>query len=131
MTQKKLPIVVVEDNEMSQQLLKFQLNCIGFENVIVLSNGEDAIKWLSKNECLIVLADCQMPKMDGFEMTAIIREEEKQTGRRLNIIAITSSDMSDDRERCFKAGMDDYLSKPTQIEKIRKILTQWISEIKE
>lgn len=126
MIKKRLPIVVVEDNEMNQQLLRFQLKRIGFDEVVVLPNGEDAIAWLSKNECLIVLADCQMPKMDGYEMTKRIRQEEKMTGRHLSIIAITASAMDNDRARCFESGMDDYLSKPTQIATIKKILNQWI-----
>ncbi|MEB0010071.1 response regulator [Glaciimonas sp. Gout2] len=126
MIKNRLPIVVVEDNEMNQQLLRFQLKRIGFDEVVVLQNGEDAIAWLSKNECLIVLADCQMPKMDGYEMTKRIRQEEKMTGRHLSIIAITASAMDDDRARCFESGMDDYLSKPTQIATIQRILSQWI-----
>ncbi|MDY7547898.1 response regulator [Glaciimonas sp. GNP009] len=126
MIKNRLPIVVVEDNEMNQQLLRFQLKRIGFDEVVVLQNGEDAIDWLSKNECLIVLADCQMPKMDGYEMTKRIRQEEKMTGRHLSIIAITASAMDDDRARCFESGMDDYLSKPTQIATIQRILSQWI-----
>lgn len=128
---KRLPIVVVEDNEMNQQLLSFQLKRIGFDHVIVLSNGEDAIDWLSKNECLIVLADCQLPKMDGYEMTAKIRQDEKITGRHLTIIAITASAMEDDKARCFESGMDDYLSKPTQIAMIKNVLARWVPEDKE
>lgn len=131
MIKKRHPIVVVEDNEMNQQLLSFQLKHIGFDHVIVLSNGEDAIDWLSKNECLIVLADCQMPKMDGYEMTMRIRQDEKITGRHLTIIAITASAAEDDKALCFASGMDDYLCKPTQIAMIKTVLSRWIREDKE
>ena len=125
---KQLPIVVVEDNEMSQQLIVHQLKRIGLVDVKVLSNGADAIAWLSNNECAVVLADCQMPTMDGYEMARRIRQAEKLTGKHVNIIAITAGAMDADKALCFEAGMDGYLSKPTQIATIREALAPWIPE---
>ncbi|KAF3998172.1 CheY-like chemotaxis protein [Glaciimonas immobilis] len=114
---------------MNQQLLVFQLKRIGFEKIIVLQDGESALTWLSKNECLVLFADCQMPNMDGYEMTREIRREEKMTGRHLPIIAITASATESDKALCFASGMDDYLPKPTQIAAIRRIVACLIAKV--
>lgn len=121
-----LPVLVVEDNEMNQQLVLRQLQRVGFPNVALVDNGADALAWLDQNECLLVIADCQMPGMDGYEMTRRIREREKASGKHLHIIALTASVMDDDRERCANAGMDAHLSKPLQMATLREILKPWL-----
>ena len=126
MNEKPLPVLVVEDNEMNQQLVLRQLQRIGFAQVALVGNGIDALAWLEQHECLFVIADCQMPVMDGYEMTRQIREREKATGQHLHIIALTASVMDEDRERCAEAGMDDHISKPTQIATLRTVLEQWL-----
>ena len=76
-------------------------------------------------DCLFM--DCQMPDMDGYAATALIRQREVQTGQRVPIIALTASAMSSDRERCLAAGMDDYLSKPAQAQDLVTMLRKWTS----
>jgi two-component system sensor histidine kinase/response regulator len=126
MTENTLPILVVEDNEMNQHLILRQLQRVGFAHVALVGNGVDALAWLEKNQCLLIIADCQMPLMDGYEMTRQIRVREKATGQHLHIIALTASVMDDDRERCAAAGMDGYISKPTQISNLQEILQKWL-----
>ena len=124
-----MPIVVVEDNEMSQHLIAFQLKRIGFDQVTLFANGVDAMHWLSENECALLLTDCQMPQMSGFEVTRRIREQEKLTGAHLAIIAITASAMEQDKALCLEAGMDGYLAKPIQMAAIRAALAPWLQEV--
>ena len=128
MIKTRCPIVLVEDNEMSQRLIEFQLKRIGFDQVKVLDNGADAIAWLADNECALLLTDCQMPRMGGYEMTRLIREREKVTGAHLAIIAITASAMAQDKAQCIAAGMDGYLSKPIQMMAIREALAPWLPQ---
>ena len=126
MSENTLPVLVVEDNEMNQQLVLRQLQRVGFAHVALVGNGNDALAWLEQHQCLFVIADCQMPGMDGYEMTRRIREREKATGEHLYIIALTASVMDEDRERCADAGMDGHISKPTQIATLRAVLEQWL-----
>ncbi len=126
MSAQALPVLVVEDNEMNQQLLLRQLQRIGLSNVVLAANGAEALAWLEQKSCLFVIADCQMPEMDGYEMTRQIRLRERVTGEHLHIIALTASVMDDDRERCALAGMDSHISKPTQIAVLREKLQQWL-----
>jgi two-component system sensor histidine kinase/response regulator len=128
MMKKRFPIALVEDNEMSQRLIEFQLKRIGFDQVKVLDNAVDAIAWLAENDCALLLTDCQMPRMSGYELTRLIREREKVTGAHLAIIAITASAMEDDKALCIEAGMDGYLPKPIQMLAIRTALAPWLSE---
>jgi CheY-like chemotaxis protein len=72
--------------------------------------------------------DCQLPEMDGFEATRAIREQEKESGRHIPVIAVTAHAMKGDRERCLSAGMDDYISKPVNIETLREVIAKWISD---
>lgn len=126
MTENPLPVLVVEDNEMNQHLILRQLQRVGFAHVALVGNGVDALDWLEKNQCMFIIADCQMPVMDGYEMTRQIRLREKATGQHLHIIALTASVMDDDRERCAAAGMDGHISKPTQIATLQEILQKWL-----
>ena len=80
--------------------------------VMVVANGRDAVLMLEEQEFDLVLMDVQMPEMDGFEATSVIREKEAATHKHIPIIAMTAHAMKGDRERCLAAGMDGYIAKP-------------------
>jgi len=93
--------------------------------VLLANNGREALEALHRQDFDLVLMDIQMPEMDGLEAAAAIRQEERRTGERVPIVAMTAHAMSGDRERILAAGMDDYLSKPIDIkclmETIRRV----------
>ena len=123
-------ILVVEDNEVN---LEYIVNLLKTFNVriITANNGKEAIEVLKKEKVDLVFMDCQMPEMDGFKATEIIRKLEKQgklPSKYTPIIALTAYALQGDREKCISSGMDDYISKPFNIQDIRKIIFKWICE---
>jgi CheY-like chemotaxis protein len=112
---RKLQILLAEDNAVNQQLAVRLLGKRG-HIVTVVPNGSEAVALAKKSRFDMVLMDVQMPEMDGFEATAVIRKEEESTGKHLPIIAMTAYAMEGDRERCLAAGMDGYIGKPIQAE---------------
>ncbi len=123
-------ILLAEDNLINQKVAQLQINKLGYALHIV-SNGEQAVQAIHTDQTqgleryAAVLMDCQMPVLDGFEASALVRRNEQQTGRHIPIIAMTANAMQGDRERCLAAGMDDYLSKPIQPEQLGRLLLQW------
>ncbi|MGI2258839.1 response regulator [Shewanella sp. GXUN23E] len=105
-------ILVVEDNEMNQEVASEFLEQAGVL-VSVAGNGRIALEKLAQNEFDLVLMDCQMPVMDGYQATAAIRRQEKY--RSLPVIAMTANAMAGDREKCLAAGMNDHIAKPIQV----------------
>jgi PAS domain S-box-containing protein len=106
-------VLVAEDDLINQRLAMRLLEKRGYK-VHVAANGQKALAALEKQSYDVVLMDVQMPELDGFQTTAVIREKEKTTGKHLRIIAMTAHAMEGDRERCLAAGMDGYISKPIQ-----------------
>jgi CheY-like chemotaxis protein/HPt (histidine-containing phosphotransfer) domain-containing protein len=92
----------------------------------VAGNGREAMERLAARTFDLVLMDCQMPEMDGFEATERIRALERETGRHLPIVAMTASALAADRERCLQAGMDDYLSKPISRQGLLRMVETWL-----
>jgi CheY-like chemotaxis protein/HPt (histidine-containing phosphotransfer) domain-containing protein len=119
-------ILLVEDDEINRKVASNMLSRMGLEYEIAV-NGREALKALEAGAFDLVLMDCQMPDMDGFEATGRIRAEEAGGTDRLPIIALTAAALQGDRERCLAAGMDDYLTKPLVIDQLREALGHWLT----
>ena len=120
-------VLLAEDNLVNQRLavrILEKQQC----SVTVAGDGREALRRLEQQAFDVVLMDVQMPQMDGFEATALIRDRERHTGKHVPIIALTAHAMSSDREHCLRAGMDDYISKPIRakelIDKLDHLLRQ-------
>ncbi|HUW50299.1 MAG TPA: response regulator [Sulfuricella sp.] len=112
-----LHILLVEDNQVNQELMIALLKRRR-HRVVVAQNGKEALDILERHEFDAILMDIQMPVMDGLEATRQIREKEKQSGGHVPIIAITANTLPQDQELCVQAGMDDYVAKPVEINKL-------------
>ena len=120
-------ILLVEDNVINQQVAIGILQIQGYE-VAVANNGKEALEAHAQAPFDLVLMDCHMPEMDGFEATRAIRAREQAgDGRRVPIVALTANAMAHDREECLEAGMDDHLSKPFSMAKLQEMLDRWIA----
>ena len=119
-----LRVLVAEDNAVNQNLIRSVLKKEG-HLVQLASNGREVLEALEACQFDLILMDVQMPGMDGFEATATIRKAEHLTGCHVPIVAITAHAMQGDRERCLEAGMDEYLTKPIDLVKLRAMLRKW------
>jgi len=123
----KLNVLVVEDNAVNQEVALGMLEKIGF-NADVANNGQEGIETLETGKFDLVLMDCQMPVLDGYEATKAIREEEHENAQpRIPIIALTANAMIGDSEKCIAAGMDDYLAKPFEEHMLEEKIAFWLS----
>jgi len=118
---QSLSFLVAEDNAVNQRLIARLLEKRG-HSVVLAHNGREALEALEKQAFDIVLMDIQMPEMDGFEATQLIREKEKASGAHLPIIALTAHAMKGDEERCLTCGMDAYVSKPLKPEQLFSVI---------
>ncbi len=115
-------ILLAEDNAVNQAVAVGMLETLGI-TVSVARNGVEAVEYAKQSEFDAILMDCQMPDLDGFAATAVIRDHEARTQRPpAPIIAVTANALKGDREKCLAAGMDDYLSKPFTIEQLHAVL---------
>ena len=114
-------ILVAEDNATNRAVALAQLKKLGYKSDAV-ANGSEAVEALQHDGYDLVLMDCEMPVMDGFEATHLIR---KSSHPLVPIIALTASAMSGDRNRCICEGMNDYLSKPVELEQLAEVLAKW------
>jgi len=117
-------VLLVEDNVVNQEVGCAMIEAFGCR-VVVASNGYEAIGRMESGMYDVVFMDCEMPVMDGFEATRIIREREKNGCGRTTIVALTAHDSDVDRIRCFEAGMDDHLSKPFLMRELSGMLEKW------
>ncbi|RQU18719.1 response regulator [Burkholderia cenocepacia] len=119
-------VLLVEDNVVNQQIALAMLEDTAYQ-VDVADDGEQALKRLADDRFDVVLMDCQMPKLDGFEATRQLRRREAEAGApRLPVIALTANALSGDRERCLAAGMDDYLGKPFRRDALLQMLARHV-----
>lgn len=114
-------ILLVEDNKTNQLLASKLIKKIGF-SVIPVVNGKEAVDMYASHKFAVILMDCHMPEMDGFEATRQIR---KLPGNHVPIIALTASDSQQDRRECLESGMDDFLPKPFSFEQLHAILEKY------
>jgi signal transduction histidine kinase/CheY-like chemotaxis protein/HPt (histidine-containing phosphotransfer) domain-containing protein len=127
--QSVIHVLVAEDNVTNQEVVSGMLTKNGCR-VTLVSNGREAVDAVAEKSYSIVLMDCQMPVMDGYQATAAIRSREKKEGleNHIPIIALTANALEGDREKCLSAGMDDYIRKPFGQDDIIEILTRWSRE---
>jgi CheY-like chemotaxis protein len=119
-------VLVVEDNAINQTVIVHLLERRGLF-VDTATSGRDALKTVSEIRYSLIFMDCQMPEMDGYQATRAIREcEELQSLPRTPIVAMTANVMAGDRERCLRAGMDDYIGKPLRVDELDRTLSRWI-----
>ena len=120
-TSKHLNVLLAEDNLLNQKIAKKMIEKQG-HSVVVAANGKEALNCCFAESFDIILMDVQMPEMDGYEATRLIREREGETGAHVLIVALTGHTSEEDLNRCMEAGMDDCLSKPIQIKELNRIL---------
>ena len=118
-------VLLAEDNLINQAVAKAVLLDFGL-TLEIASNGEEALALITERDFDLVLMDCQMPVMDGFQATAALRQREATGGRRLPVIALTANAMEGDRNQCLAAGMDDYLAKPYTRAQLEQTLRRWL-----
>ncbi|TYQ25837.1 response regulator [Pseudanabaena sp. UWO311] len=120
-------ILLAEDNPVNQKVAKRVLNHLGYQADIV-NNGLKAVKAISEKSYDLILMDIQMPEMDGLEATKYIRKQEAESQLPpIVIIAMTANATDDDQNLCRDAGMNDYISKPIQIDKLKNLLQHYAS----
>ncbi len=115
--------LVVEDNHVNQVVAVALLAKLGYR-ADVAANGYEALEALQRAPYDLVLMDCQMPEMDGYEAVVEIRKLPRMAD--LPIVAMTAHAMASDREKCLAVGMNDYISKPVKSEKLETVIQQWV-----
>jgi signal transduction histidine kinase/ActR/RegA family two-component response regulator len=118
-------LLLVEDNEINQIVTRGMLDKLGYQ-VKTVGEGRSALNLLEREQFDLILMDCMMPEVDGFETTRVIRERETETGRHVPIVAMTANTMEGAEARCLAAGMDDYLAKPVHLEDLEATLSHWL-----
>ena len=123
-------ILVVDDNTGNQYVAKVVLELFGLQAHVV-ENGEEALRAAESEQYELILMDCRMPILDGYEATLAIRRAEEIKGKHTPIVGVTACALEGDREKCLAAGMDDYLAKPITVDGFKSMLKRWIPTLKE
>jgi len=119
-------ILLAEDNLTNQKVIVRQLNSLGY-SVVVADDGQLAMQAMEERSFAMLLTDCHMPNLDGFGLTRGVREREQQRSEsRIPIVAITASALTEEVQQCYDCGMDGFLPKPVEIEKLHNTLKKWI-----
>ncbi len=118
-------ILLAEDNQINQKLTLKMLSKMGYQ-ATVANNGLEVIAALGRSKYDLVLMDCQMPEMDGYQATSIIRNTPDQN-QNVTIIAVTGNALSHDRDKCLNAGIDDYLAKPFKYSTLNVVIEKWLN----
>ena len=127
----KVRILVAEDNVVNQKVALLILGKLGY-SADTVTNGQEAVKALGMISYDIVLMDCQMPEMDGYKATGEIRNPNSEVlDHKVPVVALTANAMQSDREKCLKAGMDDFLSKPVKPQALSDMLEKWLPKKKD
>ena len=121
-----LSILLVEDDPINQEIIK-RFILLDKHQLVCVNNGQQALETLQMKHFDLILMDCQMPVMDGFEATRAIRHSKTYQHRDTPIVALTALAMSGDEERCIEAGMDAYVTKPVSKEKLMRLIEKWSS----
>ena len=125
-TDKNVRVLLVEDNMINQKVALRFLNNLGYKTDAVV-NGREAVSALERINYDLVLMDCMMPEMDGYEATAMIRNPlSGVSNHSVPIIALTANAISGDREVCIQAGMNDYLAKPLKKAALAEVMERWL-----
>jgi signal transduction histidine kinase/HPt (histidine-containing phosphotransfer) domain-containing protein/ActR/RegA family two-component response regulator len=119
-------ILVAEDNVVNQLVVTQHLSALGYE-VLAVNNGREALQALERIQVDLVLMDCQMPEVDGYEATRRIRAGAEE-GRGVPIVALTAHAMREELDRCLEVGMNDYITKPFRKEALQQKLDLWLQE---
>ncbi len=120
-------ILVAEDHETNRNVIRRQLASLGYTAEIV-PDGRAALRAIEAAPYDLVLTDCHMPELDGYELARAVRERERALGQpRVPIIALTAATLKGEAERCFAAGMDDYLTKPVKLAHLDETLSRWLN----
>lgn len=122
-SRKPSRILLAEDNEVNRLVAMAQLEALGY-HADAVDNGYEAIAALGEQNYELVLMDCQMPNLDGYEATRQVRQDPRWS--ELPIVALTAHAMAGDREKCLEAGMNDYISKPFEEDELRQVLDRWL-----
>ena len=119
-------ILLAEDNMVNQEVIKMQLSALGY-SAMIAADGCEALELWKKHPFVLILTDCNMPEMDGFDLARAIRKAETATGKHIPIIAVTANAMSEELQGCLASGMDDCLTKPVEIENLGRAISKWLS----
>ena len=118
-------VLLVEDNPVNQQVAQAMLAKLGMQMTLA-NDGQEALDLVKARDFDLILMDCQMPVMDGYEATSAIRRLPEGRGEYLPIVALTANALQGDRQKCLQAGMDDFLSKPYSLVQLQAVLSRWL-----
>jgi CheY-like chemotaxis protein/HPt (histidine-containing phosphotransfer) domain-containing protein len=124
---REIRILVVEDNATNQEVALSVLRHLGYQNVELAADGHQALAALTAGDFDLVLMDCHLPGMDGYETCRRIRRDSAVRNRNIPIVATTAAAMDSDRRKCLSVGMNGYLSKPLRLDALGQAIDQWTS----